>query len=172
MFHRSHRSAIPYSMLSRHFMYSVDYLYMWFCYLFIICEYFVAGEAVSNWDPNSELNPEELGEYAQGDILFPSNSSDTARNGLRAASAHWPKAVVPYEVNPYFSEYPFYHTHEHCNYKLWYLFYNKILFKLLLRGGSLFLKDQHFISAWVFNILRLLTVQLSFLRSSAQTSWL
>lgn len=62
-----------------------------------------AGDAVSNWSPDMDLNPEELGEYAQGDLLIPATDSE-ARNGLRAASSHWPKGIIPYEINPYFSK--------------------------------------------------------------------
>lgn len=63
--------------------------------------YIIAGDAVAKWNPDMETNPEELGEYAQGDILFPAN---TARNGLKAASTHWEKGIVPYEIGPYFSK--------------------------------------------------------------------
>ncbi|XP_054263888.1 zinc metalloproteinase nas-14-like [Macrosteles quadrilineatus] len=58
------------------------------------------GDAVAKWSPDSDLNPEELGEYAQGDILFPPTA---ARNGLKAASTHWEKGIVPYEIGPGFS---------------------------------------------------------------------
>ncbi|XP_014246546.1 astacin-like [Cimex lectularius] len=51
------------------------------------------GEAVSRWLPSHKNNPEELGAYAEGDILFPSPKS---RNGLKAKSARWPKGVIPY----------------------------------------------------------------------------
>ncbi|RZF45131.1 hypothetical protein LSTR_LSTR000541 [Laodelphax striatellus] len=62
------------------------------------------GVAVSQWDPESELNPEELGKYAEGDILFRRTNEDLTRNGLKNASARWPKGVVPYEISPYFSQ--------------------------------------------------------------------
>lgn len=64
----------------------------------------VIGYAVSLWTPESDLNPEELGEYAQGDLLIPPGNFE-ARNGLRATSTHWPKGVIPYEISPYFSKY-------------------------------------------------------------------
>lgn len=51
------------------------------------------GEAVSKWTPSSKLNPEELGNYAEGDILFP---PQIGRNGLRAGTARWPNGRVPY----------------------------------------------------------------------------
>ncbi|XP_046663671.1 zinc metalloproteinase nas-13-like [Homalodisca vitripennis] len=62
-----------------------------------------SGDAVSKWSPEMDQNPEELGEYAQGDLLIPASDSE-ARNGLRAASTHWPKGVIPYEISPYFSQ--------------------------------------------------------------------
>ncbi|XP_050521742.1 zinc metalloproteinase nas-13-like [Daktulosphaira vitifoliae] len=58
------------------------------------------GEAVSTWKESSALNPEELGEYAEGDILHPTGQG---RNGLKATSSRWPKGVIPYEISPYFS---------------------------------------------------------------------
>ncbi|XP_054264060.1 zinc metalloproteinase nas-15-like [Macrosteles quadrilineatus] len=63
-----------------------------------------SGDAVSRWSPEMDLNPEELGEYAQGDLLIPATSEREARNGLKAASTHWPKGIVPYEISPYFNQ--------------------------------------------------------------------
>lgn len=60
-----------------------------------------SGEAVSKWKETSPLNPEEMGEYAEGDILHPVG---TSRNGLKAVSSRWPKGVIPYEINPYFGK--------------------------------------------------------------------
>lgn len=62
-----------------------------------------SGEAVSAWKETSPLNPEEMGEYAEGDILHPINGA-ASRNGLKATSSRWPKGVIPYEINPYFCE--------------------------------------------------------------------
>lgn len=61
----------------------------------------ISGDAVAKWNSESETNPEEQAEYAQGDILFPRSA---ARNGLKAASSHWEKGIVPYEIGPYFSK--------------------------------------------------------------------
>jgi len=58
-----------------------------------------SGEAVSAWKDGSPFNPEEMGEYAEGDILHPIGNS---RNGLKATSSRWPKGVIPYEISPYF----------------------------------------------------------------------
>jgi len=59
-----------------------------------------SGDAVSTWKETSQLNPEEMGEYAEGDILHPIG---TSRNGLKAVSSRWPKGIIPYEINPYFA---------------------------------------------------------------------
>ncbi len=54
------------------------------------------GLKVANWKgaPNSG-NPEELGSYLEGDILFPGAK---ARNGLIAETTHWPNAQIPFEI--------------------------------------------------------------------------
>lgn len=45
-------------------------------------------------------NPEEMGNYAEGDILFlPSD----LRNGVRAPSKRWPGGRVPYQMAGAFS---------------------------------------------------------------------
>ncbi|KAK3913785.1 Zinc metalloproteinase nas-13 [Frankliniella fusca] len=62
----------------------------------------VTGELLKKYTPDSGVNPEELGEYTQGDILFTSKGaagSAFARNGLKAPSARWPGAVVPFEIS-------------------------------------------------------------------------
>ncbi|XP_053982426.1 zinc metalloproteinase nas-4-like [Hylaeus volcanicus] len=58
------------------------------------------GEIVANWHEGMDRNPEELGSYAEGDILFP---PQLAKNGLKAESARWPGGVVPYVLSPYFN---------------------------------------------------------------------
>lgn len=60
------------------------------------------GFKVAQWHENMDVNPEELGNYAEGDILFP---PVFGRNGLKAESARWPNGVIPYMISPYFSEY-------------------------------------------------------------------
>ncbi|XP_008479838.1 uncharacterized protein LOC103516637, partial [Diaphorina citri] len=57
------------------------------------------GELVSQWNPESPINPEEVGTYYEGDILHIPNM---ARNGLKSLSSRWPKGVVPYEIGGYF----------------------------------------------------------------------
>ncbi|XP_033218253.1 zinc metalloproteinase nas-13-like [Belonocnema kinseyi] len=59
------------------------------------------GLKVSQWHEGLGVNPEELGEYVEGDILFPSSMS---RNGLKASSARWPDGVIPYIISPFFNE--------------------------------------------------------------------
>lgn len=60
------------------------------------------GKVVASYDPNtSGLNPEELGEYLEGDMLMPPN---LARNGLVATSSHWPGGVIPFEISGYFGK--------------------------------------------------------------------
>lgn len=60
-----------------------------------------SGIRVAQWNLRTDVNPEELGEYIEGDILFP---SAMGRNGLKATSARWPNGIVPYMISPYFSK--------------------------------------------------------------------
>lgn len=60
------------------------------------------GQLVASYDPNtSALNPEELGEYLEGDMLMP---PDMGRNGLIASSSRWPGGIVPFEISGYFGK--------------------------------------------------------------------
>jgi hypothetical protein len=54
---------------------------------------------VAAWKNDSEVNPEELGLYLEGDIV-----TSKARNGLTSEGARWPGGVIPYEIAGYFSE--------------------------------------------------------------------
>jgi len=56
---------------------------------------------VAKWNPLDSMNPEELGSYAEGDIIMPKS---IARNGLKAATSRWPDAVIPYRVADSFSK--------------------------------------------------------------------
>lgn len=61
------------------------------------------GYRVAQYDPTrDQMNPEELGEYLEGDMLM---TPDFARNGLIATSSHWPSGVVPFEITGYFSKF-------------------------------------------------------------------
>lgn len=53
------------------------------------------GELVANWKPTDGVNPEELGEYQEGDILF---LPSYARNGLSPESTRWPNGIIPFEI--------------------------------------------------------------------------
>jgi hypothetical protein len=61
------------------------------------------GERVAKYDPlTANINPEELGSYAAGDILVP---GQTGRNGLVATSARWPKGRIPFVIGSKFGIY-------------------------------------------------------------------
>lgn len=63
------------------------------------------GLLVAGYDPNTDdRNPEELGNYLEGDMLIPPSQ---ARNGLIAMSSHWPGAIVPFEIRGFFGMYFF-----------------------------------------------------------------
>lgn len=60
------------------------------------------GQLVATYDPStSGMNPEELGEYLEGDMLMPPGFG---RNGLIASSSHWPGGIVPFEISGYFGK--------------------------------------------------------------------
>lgn len=64
-----------------------------------------SGVAVSKWDPKDTTNPEELGEYTEGDILFIAGA-DMLRNGLAASSTRWPGGVIPFRIDGDFGKAP------------------------------------------------------------------
>ncbi|CAB0044313.1 unnamed protein product [Trichogramma brassicae] len=68
--------------------------------LFRLPDYADTGVRVANWHENTDANPEELGDYVEGDILYPPTM---ARNGLKSLSARWPDAVVPYAISARFT---------------------------------------------------------------------
>lgn len=53
------------------------------------------GKNVEEWTEEMEVNPEELGEYLEGDILLPSDG----KNGLLGETSKWKDGVVPYEIS-------------------------------------------------------------------------
>lgn len=58
------------------------------------------GQLVDSYDPTTNgQNPEELGEYLEGDMLMPPSFG---RNGLIAQSSHWAGGIVPFEISGYF----------------------------------------------------------------------
>ena len=46
------------------------------------------------------MNPEEMGGYAEGDILIP----QYGRNGIRDQAARWPRGIIPYLIDSKFSK--------------------------------------------------------------------
>ncbi|KAF2888692.1 hypothetical protein ILUMI_17481 [Ignelater luminosus] len=60
-----------------------------------------SGKRVEQWNKSSKVNPEELGSYAEGDILFP---NDVRRNGVISETARWPNGVVPYNFDGGYSK--------------------------------------------------------------------
>lgn len=58
-----------------------------------------SGDALSQWTEDSLMNPEEMGEYAEGDILIP----NAARNGLRDEAGRWPEGIIPYVIEGYYN---------------------------------------------------------------------
>lgn len=61
------------------------------------------GKKVAKWSKKSKVNPEELGEYAEGDIR---QTKSSGRNGLAALSYRWFNGIVPYTISTDFSKYP------------------------------------------------------------------
>jgi len=63
----------------------------------------VTGMRVDAWKNDSNVNPEELGLYLEGDIM-----QHASRSGLTALTARWPGGVVPFAIGGAFSEYSSY----------------------------------------------------------------
>lgn len=61
------------------------------------------GRLVAQYNPEiDDINPEELGSYAEGDMLMPHGFG---RNGLTAQSSRWPGGIVPYEIRGNFGNF-------------------------------------------------------------------
>ncbi|XP_075984058.1 hatching enzyme 1.2-like [Anticarsia gemmatalis] len=60
-----------------------------------------SGNAVASWSESSQMNPEEVGEYAEGDILMPPQKG---RNGVKEETFRWPKGIIPYTIEPQFNQ--------------------------------------------------------------------
>lgn len=61
-----------------------------------------SGVKVAQWTENMNVNPEELGNYLEGDIMV---TESTARNGAKDPKLRWPNRVIPYVIKGNFSEY-------------------------------------------------------------------
>lgn len=60
------------------------------------------GRLVAQYNPEiDDINPEELGSYAEGDMLMPQGFG---RNGLTAQSSRWPGGLVPFEIRGNFGK--------------------------------------------------------------------
>lgn len=53
-----------------------------------------SGKRLDDWNESSEVNADEMGDYAEGDILFPQK----LRSGLISEVYRWKDAEVPYEI--------------------------------------------------------------------------
>ncbi|CAH2237519.1 zinc metalloproteinase nas-13-like [Pararge aegeria] len=54
-----------------------------------------SGDNVAEWTESSLMNPEEMGGYAEGDILMPK----FARNGIRERTVRWENGIIPYAID-------------------------------------------------------------------------
>ncbi|KAL3270928.1 hypothetical protein HHI36_021434 [Cryptolaemus montrouzieri] len=59
-----------------------------------------SGRNVASWNENSKVNPEELGNYFEGDIRM---HERTGKNGLKDETYRWSNGVIPYEISGHFS---------------------------------------------------------------------
>ncbi|KAL5278787.1 hypothetical protein ACFFRR_003419 [Megaselia abdita] len=59
------------------------------------------GKVVEEYTEDSGVNPEELGSYVEGDILF--TEQRTGRNGLAKQTARWPNGIVPFVIEGNFN---------------------------------------------------------------------
>lgn len=60
------------------------------------------GVKVAQWTKESKVNPEELGNYLEGDIMV---SASTILNGAKNKALRWPNGVIPYVIQGNFSKY-------------------------------------------------------------------
>lgn len=61
-----------------------------------------SGINVAQWTKNMNMNPEELGNYLEGDIMV---TQGTARNGAKDPNLRWPNGIIPYVIEGNFSKY-------------------------------------------------------------------
>ncbi|XP_045539227.1 hatching enzyme 1.2 [Papilio machaon] len=60
-----------------------------------------SGDSLSTWSESSLMNPEEMGNYGQGDILMPPHH---ARNGMKDKTSRWPNGIIPYSIDGLFTQ--------------------------------------------------------------------
>lgn len=61
-----------------------------------------SGEQVAEYDPKKDLeNPEELGNYAEGDMVMPKVHG---RSVIAWQSSRWPESIIPYEISGNFGK--------------------------------------------------------------------
>ncbi|XP_047480585.1 astacin-like metalloendopeptidase [Penaeus chinensis] len=65
---------------------------------------FLSGIAVGRWNPDLDVNPEELGIYQEGDLRNDPRILLDNRNVIANPELAWPDARVPYEIHPDFSK--------------------------------------------------------------------
>ncbi|XP_072377447.1 hatching enzyme 1.2-like [Diabrotica undecimpunctata] len=54
---------------------------------------------LDSWDESNSQNPEEFGEYYEGDIFMPHGG----RNGIVGEALRWNNGVVPFEISGYYN---------------------------------------------------------------------
>jgi len=60
-----------------------------------------SGVKVSQWTEDMNVNPEELGNYLEGDIMVTKGTL----NGVRNKKLRWPNGVIPYVIKGNFGRY-------------------------------------------------------------------
>ena len=60
------------------------------------------GVKVSQWTVNMNINPEELGNYLEGDIMI---AKSLTRNGVKDENLRWSNGVIPYVIMGNFGKY-------------------------------------------------------------------
>ena len=52
-------------------------------------------ESLREWKPTDDVNPEELGDHFEGDIVL---APGQEKNGMIDERYRWPNGVIPYEI--------------------------------------------------------------------------
>ncbi|XP_011867334.1 PREDICTED: zinc metalloproteinase nas-4-like [Vollenhovia emeryi] len=59
-----------------------------------------SGMKVAQWTEDMNVNPEELGNYLEGDIMV---TESTIRNGAKDPKLRWPNRIIPYVIQGNFN---------------------------------------------------------------------